>query len=64
MLKYKSFFYCFKTMFVFAFLCGCPMTEDEIEELQHWCGNATGHGPEEEIRLRKGKSESRYSKAL
>ena len=57
MLKYKSFFYCFKTMFVFAFLCGCPMTEDEIEELQHWCGNATGHGPEEEIRLRKGKSE-------
>ena len=44
-------------MFVFVFLCGCPMTEDEVEESQHWYGNAIGHGPEEESRSRKGKSE-------
>ena len=42
--------------------CGCLRTEEEVEELQHWCGNATGHGPEEESRPRKGKSDSRYSK--
>ena len=44
--------------------CGHPRTEDEVEQLQHWCGNPMRHEPKEENRLRKGKSESRYSKAF
>ena len=40
--------------------CGCPRTEDEVEGLQNWCGNAMGHGPKEESRPRKGRNESRY----
>ena len=23
-------------------ICGCPRIDDEVEEWQHWCGNATG----------------------
>ena len=41
--------------------CGSLRTEDEVEGLEHWCGNAAGHGPEEESYLRKGRNESRYS---
>ena len=41
--------------------CGSPRTEDEVEMLQHWCGNAAGHRPKEESRPIKVRNESRYS---
>ena len=44
--------------------CRCSRTEDEVEELQHWCGNATGHGLEEEGHPRRGRDESKYSEAF
>ena len=44
--------------------CGCPRTEDEVEELQHWCGNAIGHGLEEEGHPRGGRDESKYYEAI
>ena len=31
------------------------MTEDEVEELQYWCGDAMGHELEEEGHPRKGR---------
>ena len=40
------------------------MTEDEVEELQYWCRNAMGHGPEEEGHPRRGRDESKYTEAF
>ena len=44
--------------------CGCLRTEDEVEELQHWCGNAIGHRLEEEGHPRGGRDESKYYEAI
>ena len=35
--------------------CGYLKTEDEVEELQYWCGDATSHWPEEEGHPRRGR---------
>ena len=40
---------------------GCIRIEDEVEGLQRWCRNASGHGSEEENRPRKGIDKSKYS---
>ena len=39
-------------------ICGCLRTEDEVEELQYWCGDAMGHGPELKGHPRRGRDES------
>ena len=57
LLKYVNFYFLCVCVYIF----GCSRTNDEVEELQHWCGNAMGHGPKEECRPRKGRNESRYS---
>ena len=41
--------------------CGCLRIKDEVEELQRWCRNTSGHGSEEENRSRKGTDKSKYS---
>ena len=35
-------FLCSLCVCVCVCICGCPRIDDEVEELQHWCGNATG----------------------
>ena len=38
LLKYVNFYFLCVCVYIF----GCSKTNDEVEELQHWCGNATG----------------------
>jgi len=45
-------------------ICGCPRTEDGYEELPYNCGDVAVHGLEEERHPRRGRDESKYSKAF
>ena len=51
-------------------ICECPRTEDGYEELPYNCGDAAVHGNaavhelEEERHPRRGRDESKYSKAF
>ena len=44
--------------------CGCPRTEEEVEELQYKCGDAATHKPEEGSHPKRGRDESKDSEAF
>ena len=44
--------------------CGCPITEEEVEELQYKCGDAAAHKPKEGSHLKRGSDQSKDSEAF
>ena len=51
-------------IYIYIYIWGCPRTKDGSEELQYNWGDVTVHGPKKESSPRKGRNESRYSKAF
>ena len=50
-------FYFSKYIYIYIYMW---VPEDEVEKLQHWCGNAIGHEPKEEGHPRRRRDESKY----
>ena len=44
--------------------CGCPITEEEVEELQYKCGDDAAHKPEEGSHPKRGRDESKHSEVF
>ena len=44
--------------------CRCPITEEEVEELQYKCGDVAAHKPKEGSHLKRGSDESKDSEAF
>ena len=44
--------------------CGCPITEEEVEELQYKCGDAAAHKPKEGSHPKRGRDESKHSEVF
>ena len=44
--------------------CGCPITMEEVEELQYKCGDAAAHKPEEGSHPKRGRDEPKHSEVF
>ena len=44
--------------------CGCPITNEEVEELQYKCGDAATHKPKKGSHPKRGRDESKDSEAF
>ena len=45
-------------------VCGCPITKEEVEELQYKCGDAAAHKLEEGSHPMRGRDESKHSEVF
>ena len=59
LINIMSFYFSKKKKYIYIYIY-MWVPEDEVEKLQHWCGNAMGHKPKKEGHPRRGRDESKY----